>query len=222
MHKKFTYIVTLLLLHICSYAQPSMKRSRIAFTTGLNTNDAYDGEFSYHYMLLPYLGIGSGIGYFNQWYNDYLPHGKASGQWTSWKLSESDKEIGKVYLRPSILLSTPSLFKLGKYAISFQGECGAQILIPHTGVYIDYFNYNTFGSKSKYKSTNKGEWIFWSVKGGVNLSFNDIAIGLGYGISNLDIYSSRRIINVENVSLSDFYPERRMTHSLFLCFMYSL
>lgn len=45
MHKKFTYIVTLLLLHICSYAQPSMKRSRIAFTAGLNTNDAYDGEF---------------------------------------------------------------------------------------------------------------------------------------------------------------------------------
>lgn len=89
-------------------------------------------------------------------------------------------------------------------------------------MYIDYFNYNTFGSKSKYKSTNKGEWIFWSVKGGVNLSFTDIAIGVGYGISNLDIYSSRRFINVENVSLSDFYPEKRMPHSLFLCFMYSL
>lgn len=40
-------------------------------------------------------------------------------------------------------------------------------------------------------------------------------------ISNLDIYSSRRFINVENVSLSDFYPEKKMTHSLFICLIHA-
>lgn len=221
MHLKLTYFIVLLFLHCCSYAQSSMDRSRIALTAGLNTNDAYDLELSYHYMLLPYLGVGSGIGYFNQWYNEYLPYGETSGRWNSWVLSESNKKIGKVYLRPSVLLSTPVLLKLGKYKISLQGESGVQLLIPHAGVHIDYVNSNTYDSKSIYKSTSKGKWAFWNFKGGVSLSAHNSALGLGYGISNLDIYSSRRFINVENVLLSDFYPGKKITHSLFVSLIHS-
>lgn len=221
MHLKLTYFIVLLFLHCCSYAQSSMDRSRIALTAGLNTNDAYDLEFSYHYMLLPCLGVGSGIGYFNQWYNEYLPNGETGGHWNSWLLSESDKKIGKVYLRPSVLLFTPAFLKLGKYKISLQSESGVQLLIPYAGVHIDYANSNTYDSKSIYRSTCKGKWVFWNFKGGISLSAHDSALVLGYGISNLDIYSSRRFINIENVSLSDFYPEGKRTHSLFVSLIHS-
>lgn len=221
MNSRLTYFIIFLFLHCSSYAQSLMDKSRMTLTAGLNTNYAYDLEFSYHRMLLPYLGVGGGIGYFSQWYNEYLPYGETHGRWNSWVLCDSDKKIGKVYLRPSVLLSTPALLKLGKYKISLQGECGVQLLIPYAGVHIDYVNSITYDSKSIYKSTSKGKWLFWNVKGGINLSLHNSAIVLGYGISNLDIYSSRRFINVENVSLSDFYPEKKMTHSLFICLIHA-
>lgn len=221
MHLKLIYFIVLLFLHCCSYAQSPMDKSRIALTAGLNTNIAYDLELSYHYMLLPFFGVGGGIGYFNQWYNEYFPYGETNGRWNSWVLSESDEKIGKVYLRPSVLFSTPALLKPGKYKISLQGESGVQLLIPYAGVYIDYVNLNTYDSKSIYKSTSKGKWVFWNFKGGVSLRAHDSALLLGYGISNLDIYSSRRFINVENVSLSDFYPRKKITHSLFVSLIHS-
>lgn len=224
MYSKVTFFIILFFSHCCSYAQSarsSADKSLVTLTAGLNTNDAYDLELSYHYMLLPYLGIGSGIGYFKQWYNEYLPYGEAGGQWSSWTLSESDKKIGKIYLRPSILLSSPALFKLGKYKIFLQGESGVQLLIPHTGVYIDYVDLNTYDSKSKYKSTSKGKCCFWNIKGAISLKAYSSALALGYGVSNLDIYSSRRYINVENTSLSKFYPNKKLTHSLFVSLSHS-
>lgn len=224
MYPRFIFFISLFFLHCCSYAQSnrtSMDRSLFTLTAGLNTNDAYALEFSYHYMLFHYLDIGSGIGYFKQWYNEYFPNGKTDGKWNSWTLSESDRKIEKLYLRPSVLLSSPPLFKVGKYKFLLKGEFGVQLLSPHTGIYVDYVNSNTYDSKLKYESTNKGDWCFWNVKGSVGLRAYSSVLSLGYGISNLDIYSSRRFIKVENTLLSEFYPNRKLTHTLFISLSYS-
>lgn len=214
---KLFYFIFLFFLHSCTYAQSTENKLQIAVTAGLDSNYAYDVEFSSHYLLLPYLGVGGGIGYFNQWYSDYLPSGEIpNGQWNSWALSKSDEKIGKVYLRPSILLRTPTLLKQGKCNIFFQVEPGMQLLIPYTRLDIDYVNSNTYDSKSEYKSTSKGEWCFWNFKSSINLKVGDMSIGLGYGISNLDIYASRRNIYVEGTSLGTFYPKKSLTHSYFI------
>lgn len=223
MKPKFFIAIIFFLLYHNLHAQSSQKsinKSLLTLTIGLNTNDAYDFEFSYHYMLSHYLGIGGGIGYFRQWYNEYLPIGAAHEEWDSWVLSESDRKVGKVYFHPSIHLFSPTLFKIRKYDFLFTGELGTQILIPYSGLYIEYINSNTNDSKLKYISTNKGDYFFWSAKGGVTLRAYNSALTIGYGISNLDIYSSRRNLNIEKKSFSEFYPPKKMTHSLFLSLNY--
>lgn len=218
---KYCVIVGLFLIYSDSYAQLKKEKSQIGLIVGINTNEAYELEVSYHYMLFPYLGIGSSIGFFNQWYNEYLPYGKAVGGFNSWVLSDSDKKIGKLYLRPSILLATPALLNIGACKISLLTESGVQLLFPHTGVYIDYINSNNNDTKSIYKSTNRGQWCFWNFKGFVNLKIQETSFAFGYGISNLDIYDSRRHIYVDGQYLKSFYPEKKLTHSFCIMFNYS-
>lgn len=219
---KYYVIVGLFLICSASYAQFQKDKSQIALITGINTNEAYELELSYHYMLFPYLGIGSSVGFFNQWYNEYLPYGKSSvGGFNSWILSDSDKKIGKLYLRPSILLATPALFNIRVCQVSLLSESGVQLLFPHTGVYIDYVNSNNNDTKSMYKSTNKGQWCFWNFKGFLNLKIQDTSFAFGYGISNLDIFDSRKHINVDGQYLEIFYPDKKLTHSFFIRFDYS-
>lgn len=51
-----------------------------------------------------------------------------------------------------------------------------------------------------------GKYTFWNFRGGVSLSAQNFALVLGYGVSKLDIYSSRRLLSIENISFSEFYP----------------
>lgn len=214
---RIVFCIALFHFSSCLYAQSTLDRSHIVLTAGLNTNCAYDLELSYHYMLYKYLGVGSGIGYFQQWYNDHLPHGDiTNGQWSSWTISESDAKIGKLYFRPNVLLCTPALLKFDKYEFFLQAESGVQLLIPYTGLYIDYVNSTTYDKKTKFKSTNKGNYCFWNFKSSINMKVRDMSIAFGYGISNLDIYSSRRYIYIEGVSLGEYYPSKKLTQCLYL------
>jgi hypothetical protein len=102
---------------------------------------------------------------------------------------------------------------MGKYKVQVEMEPGIILQIPHTCVGIDY--YNLLNQDYKTVSTNKGNCCYWDVKTLIRMSFDDVAISLGYSLSNLDIYSSYRHLSTEGVSFEKFYPDKKLTHSAF-------
>lgn len=217
----FKRTLTLILISVSlfpmkSFSQSDDRKNRIAISMGANTNDAYDIAFSYHFMLHPFLGIGVGIGFYNQWYSDYSPSGSAnSGKWENWRIEDSETEIERFFLNPSVILQTPNIVNKEKLKMSFLIEPGLQLFCPYAGVHVDYFDVHSQQNKHSYVSTWGGAWCFWSVKAAFNFQFHQTSIAIGYGLSDADIYSSRRNLKVGVTSFSDFYPEEDITHSLF-------
>lgn len=52
--------------------------------------------------------------------------------------------------------------------------------------------------------------------------FRRIMVSLGYSLSNLDIYSTRRKLQVEDTKLDFFYPKKQLNQMLFLRVGYKL
>lgn len=213
----------ILALSVCALANAQTgSGNRISFIGGIDTNDAFDLEFTYHYYPCRYVGLGGGIGYYRQFDCDAYPQGDvAGGKYTSWIIDEGDTRAEHAYLRPSVRLSSPSMMKGNSWAMNAVLEPGLQLLIPFASVSIDYDNSLTYARDSKIVSTTKGDWMYWNVRAGLEVTVNgNLSIELGYGISNLDIYSARRKMTVENVSLSTFYPPKELTQTYYLSLSY--
>lgn len=204
----------------CSYAQQENK-SQIAFTAAFGATDqkdfCYQFEISYYYMRHPLMGIGCGIGFCGI-LSDHLPFGYSeNGIWTSWYLNKEYKYINQPYIRPSLIFRSPALTQIkGKYGVYLQAEPGVQLLIPYSYVKIDYINDETYIDYSERISSNKGNWCFWNLKSCILIRNNDVSFGLGYIISNLDVYSKRRTMKIENTSFDKFYPKTKLTHNAFI------
>ena len=70
-------LVLFLLLSIASLMHGQNKNSdeyfthhRASITGALTTSDAYQLQFSYHYMFWKYFGVGGSFGWWKNWYED--------------------------------------------------------------------------------------------------------------------------------------------------------
>lgn len=201
---------------------PTLKRPhRTAVTVGINTNEAWESEFSYHYMALPYLGFGGGIGFYKEFEGERYLWGEAWDEMASPWISDEDK-IGNIYIRPSIVLYSPSIKFRRDNRLCLMFEPGLQMILPHSSVDIDYYDSATLQrTKSKSISSWRGDWCFWNFRGSINYTHRQFSLAMGYGISNLDIYSIRRHLKFQGHSLKEFYPSKELTHSLFLTLGYT-
>lgn len=215
------WLILLLTVCFCSYAQQENK-SQMALTSAFGATDlkdfCYQFEISYHYMGHPFLGIGGGIGFCGI-LSDHLPAGYSeNGIWTSWCLNKEYKYINQLYLRPSLIFRSPALTRIkDKYGLHFQAEPGIQLLIPYSSVKIDYIDGEAYINSERI-SSNKGNWCFWNIKSGIFIKNDDFSFGLGYIISNLDVYSNRRTMKIANSSFSEFYPKSKLVHNAFIYF----
>ena len=89
-------------------------------------------------------------------------------------------------------------------------------IIPYTFVDVDYIDRNTSVSYEKGRSAHASDWYFWDLRTMLRFSSDDIFIAVGYGISNLDIYSSCRSMSVEGTSFNSVYPSKKLNHSIFI------
>ena len=144
-----------------------------------------------------------------------MPHGDLTeGRWTSWRLDRQDERVEKLYLAPVLCLRTPDLVRLGQWQLGLQAEPGVRMQLPLTAVGIRYSQ----GSQSTYKIrlSARSTWCFWDVRTLLQFRREGIALALGYGLSNLDVYSPYRPIRVEGTRMDKFYPTRRLSHTLFV------
>lgn len=98
------YFALAVLLSVCSTAgAKDMPRHRVGFNGALTSSDSWQLEFSYHYMLNRYVGLGGSAG---SW-RVYFEEGWASGN--NWNIDEDDNKPWNLYIRPSVLLKIPAL-----------------------------------------------------------------------------------------------------------------
>lgn len=62
-------------------------------------------------------------------------------------------------------------------------------------------------------------FFYWNVRAALNLQIGDVVVGLGYEASNLDYYSSRRNVILQNGSKFQV-PERMLHQNIFLMLGY--
>ncbi len=187
---------------------------RVGFNGALTSSDTWQLEFSYHYMLNKYVGLGGSVGSWEVWYED----GWASGK--NWNIDEDDNKPWNFYLRPSVLLKTPAL-KYRACAWSLFAEPGVMLNIPYQRVCIESTP-NWPAIEYDYISTTKGQWLAFDLRLGVSLDVGPCGISAGYMMSNLDVYSQYRHLSYKGISFKDFYPRKSFMQGAYISLSYNL
>lgn len=220
-YKRLMKVIAMIALALScpsSFAQKTSKHE-VAFGGGLATNYTYDLRWSYFYHFNTYLGIGGTMGFYKQWHSNHIPEGDyTSGRWNSWRLSDDDAKIQKLYIEPSLSATTPSLVKIGSWKMRIRAEAGIMLQYPYTQVSVKQLNSLTQEYEIHCKSTHKGKWQFWSVKTMLEFGDEDVFVACGYGLSDFDIYSSYRKFEMNGTRFNQFYPATKLCHSVFVKF----
>lgn len=173
---------------------------RASITGALNSSDSYELELSYHYMICKYLGVGGSFG----WWQNYFVDGHASGK--GWSIDYDNDNPRNIFIRPSLVVKSPAL-RIKQVLLSLYAEPGLMLNLPYTHVCIDKLR----GAEVydyEYISTNRGQWLAWDVHAGINVEVGPFGAGIGYLMSNLDIYSYFRNLSYDGISFRDFYPKK--------------
>ena len=230
-----TFLLSISFLSANAQISSESSRGQASLSIGVATNLSVNAEISGHYMFLPYIGIGGGIGITGQYDYNKVPFGEISSNESTrafWGLDKEQRKVVRPYLRPSLLLRTPTLIRFGKerdFELKLQVEPGLQLTIPYARARINYAWYPAQGGyypdmsedfadipfQTEGYSSRKGDWCFWNLKNSITVTKDNVYFYLGYSISNFDLYSIRRNIVVEGVSFHKFYPETKYTHCVF-------
>lgn len=184
-------------------------RHRFGFNGALTSSDTWQLETEYHFMFLPCAGVGGSLGLWKQYYYDGVPGG------SDWEIIDDDRYISNLYLRPSLILISPTLFSIRDANIKLMAEPGIMMNVPYQCVGIDIYKNGRFEDYTT-RSSSKGQWCAFDCRAGVNVSVGPINISAGYLISNLNIYGISRNIEFRSEKFSQFYPNKRYLQGAFL------
>lgn len=190
-----------------------LARHRVSATGALTSSDCYQVQFSYHYMIWRYLGVGGSVG---NWQN-YFQNGHAHG--AGWYVDDDDNKPWNLYLRPSVVLKSPAL-RIKGVDLSLYAEPGVMLNIPYRRVCIES-THNSMVVDYDYISTTGGQWLAFDIHVGINVDIDPLGISLGYLMSNLDVYSQQRHLSYNGVSFRNFYPKKRFMQGAYLTLSYS-
>lgn len=218
------YIVTFISTSDASASDFFTKRENQLNMTGtLNSRYAWQLELSYQHKLLSFMDVGIGAGMLKQWYDDaeVASGDVAYKEYTSWRLSEDDYRVQKLFARPYIQVPTPELWRAGNCHFRLNTQAGVMLMLPYESVGITYLNGRPHEEEYKIHSTSKGQWAVPFVRPAVEMGIEDLGFSLGAEFSTLDIYSFRRNIRFHNVSMDGLYEKKRFTWGVFLNLSYS-
>ena len=199
--RKAFHIVLLLLLALTAEAQ---SRHRAGVNAGLQSDWYASVEAHYHWMAKPWLGFGGGLRLGTEFADSHLPGGTfTSGEYESW---EACGRVRKSNIKLSALFS-PDIIEVGGWKIGADVEPGILLGVPHERMEVRYRK-PSGGIDRGTVSADGGQWIAWEGSIGLRSSFRRLSLGVGYGISNYDAYSTARLLEVNGTAFDKFYPER--------------
>lgn len=218
-----TYLKLLLLIPFLSCTNMyGQKRNGIVTTLygGLyiNNEQAWQLEPSVAWHFHEYLGVGLGIeltGQYNQPSRQTIIDGHEA------ELTDNERNIAWVILKPSMILKTPKVWKSSDnyYRLWFQAEPGISLACPFRNSLtyeIKEFQGAVSQTVDYRKFQNKGlKWFYWNARVSANFAIDRFIIGAGYYISNLDYYSGRRNVTLAN-GQKFYVPKKEISQSVFL------
>lgn len=223
-----TYLKLLLLIPFLSCTNMyGQERNGIVTTLygGLyiNNEQAWQLEPSVAWHFHEYLGVGLGIeltGQYNQPSRQTIIDGHEA------ELTDNERNIAWVILKPSMILKTPKVWKSSDnyYHLWFQAEPGISLACPFRNSLtyeIKEFQRAVSQTVDYRKFQNKGlKWFYWNARVSANFAIDRFIIGAGYYISNLDYYSGRRNVTLAN-GQKFYVPKKEISQSVFLSLGYS-
>lgn len=216
-NRNIIYIFFLLLPQY-ALSQVDKAHGEISMSAGIMTNQSYDTRLSYQYYLTKSIGIGVSIGYYNQWQASHIPQSENNNQeWDYWRLSEKDSKPQNIYLEPSLSINSPAIAQVGSWSFKLGVDLGVMFQLPFTLVSVKYINTTTQKSHQKNIYTSDMQWFFGDIRPAIRVeNKGGIFVDFGYGLSDFDIYSSYRKIKIQEKTLNDFYPKKKLNNTFFL------
>ena len=219
MAKFITSIILTAIFSIHVYAQEEKRPFTAALYGGiyLNNEQAWTIEPSVTWHFNKYIGVKFGMELTSQ-YNQPSRTTTINGHEAS--LADNEKNIAWIIFKPSVIFKSPNLLKnKDDIRLWFQAEPGISFACPFRNslTYDIYDIKGNVGTVVDYmRFPNKGlKWLYWNARLSVNLSIDRFVIGAGYGISNLDYYSGRRNVTLQNGSKFSV-PKKELSQSIFL------
>ena len=224
------YLVTLAALILFCPTFLYSQNSKSVFTADLyggiyiNNEQAWQIEPSVSWNFYKYFGLKFGVELTRQ-YNQPGRQTIINGHEA--ELVDNERNIGWIIFKPSMTIKTPAVWKSpdNNYCLWLQIEPGLSLACP-------FRNSLTYGIKEfsggigqtvdYRKFSNKGlQWFYWNARASVCFSVDNFVFRGGYYISNLDYYSGRRNIILDN-GLKFNVPKKEFSHSIFLSIGYVL
>ena len=207
------YILTVVLaLAVAEAVGDDRVHHRVSVSGLLTSSDSYSIEAAYHYMVCEYVGVGGAFGGWANYWDDGFPEGHG------WNIDPDDNKPSNFYLRPSVVVKTPSL-KYRAASWSLIAEPGVMLNIPYQRVGIE-LTHEWPLKNYDYVSTCKGQWLAFDLRLGVNLEIESCGLSVGYMMSNLDIFSQYRHLSFRGESFSSFYSSKSFMQGAYLSLYY--
>ena len=137
------------------------------------------------------------------------------------ELTDNERNVAWIIFIPSFVIRTPDLWKThdNDSKLWFQVEPGVSLGCPfHNSLTYEIKDFKgNIGYTSDYRRyPNHGlDWFYWNVGASLNLKIDRLVFGLGYDISNLDYYSGRRNVTLEN-GIKFRVPKKTLSQSISL------
>lgn len=123
----FLYITTCTIMAGAQNEKLS-NRNRVTIEGGVTSQYTWQVDVAYHYMLSPYVGIGTSVGMWKQFSKGGFPEGEG------WKITPEYAEASNLYLRPSLHFVTPTLINISDGKLKLFLEPGFMINVPYCEV----------------------------------------------------------------------------------------
>lgn len=217
--KKLFIIVLISLVALAARGQDEKRAFTASLYGGiyLNNDQAWTIEPSIAWHFHKHIGVALGMELTSQ-YNQPSRTTTINGHEAS--LADNEKNVAWIIFKPSVIFKTPNLLRrTDDIRLWLQTEPGLSLACPlrNSLTYNIYDIKGNVGTVVDYmRVPNKGlDWFYWNARLSVNLSIDRIVIGAGYCISNLDYYSGRRNVTLQNGS-KFWVPKKELSQSIFL------
>lgn len=218
--RKTVFISILLCLFSFSKVYGKQKIN-FSFLGGLDTYDNWCMTPSFDYFPIPYVSIGAGIRFFDEINSDNIKCGY------SWEIEDKSTYAYHFAFQPEVKIYTPTIIKIKNDDATINFSIGAGYLLP-----IDKGgkgNVVYYDPEDKRRIVTHSEIVRNKIDARKAYPFLDFtcylnggrwSLGLGYRISEFDIYGNARQVYVNN-QLVDF-PKENKNSEIYLTICYNL
>ena len=221
-------IIAALVLFCANFV--SAQNSRSLFTVDLyggiylNNEQAWQIEPSASWNFHKYFGVNFGVEFTRQ-YNQPVRQTVINGHEA--ELVDNERNTGWIIFKPSLSIKSPAIWKNPDNSCRLwaQLEPGISLGCPFQNSLtygIRKFSGGTSQTVDYRKYPNKGlRWFYWNARASVCFSVDRFVFRAGYYFSNLDYYSGRRNVTLDNGN-KYYVPKKELSHSIFLSVGYVL